>query len=113
MRQPWTEYEVRQFLRLNPSSTADYVARRVGRSRAAIQGMRRKLKRLRALGVIDHQELVQLLQVHENVVLHTGLKAIRRRAAMPLVPMKRFVRRARVTGKPHLVGPYKRNKAGA
>jgi hypothetical protein len=82
------------------------------RSVPAVQHMRRKLKRLRELGTPE-SELVELLQVNVDTVLQVHLAGIRARAAEPLVPVKRFLRRSPWNRMPHLVGPYKRNRQTA
>jgi hypothetical protein len=110
-RSPWDQSERRVFLELTDRHTAEYISHQLLRSKPAIQGMRRKLKRLRELGVTDPWELKALLAVHEAIVLVGSLREIRDRAALDLVPVKRFVRRSRVTGKPHLVSPHKRNRS--
>ncbi len=80
----WTPEEISRFLDYNDGSTCFAVAWSLGRSMPAIQGMRRKLKRLRVLQARPG-ELEQLLAVNERIVLTQDLAEIRRRAGLPLV----------------------------
>jgi hypothetical protein len=67
--------------------------------------MRRKLRRLRELGA-DPEELEKLLAVSEEIILNQDLAAIRRRAGLPLVQVRHYLRRGRITGRPHLVDDH-------
>jgi hypothetical protein len=106
----WSKEEIAKFLLLNGKGIpADGIAcGLVHRTKAAVQGMRRKLKRLRELGA-SSSELAALLQVHEGY--YSSLPEILQRAREPLVPVKPFIRRNRVTGRPLLVSEHKRNGA--
>ena len=98
----WEPSEILQFLARTDAHTASELAAVLQRSRAGIQGMRRKLKRLQDLGA-SPQELPRLLVVNEVLMLHGGLREIRRRAGLPLVQVRNYLRRGRLTGRPHLV----------
>jgi hypothetical protein len=105
----WTPKEISRFLELQVTEgmTGQCIAARVGRSKAAVQGMRRKIKRLRELRA-DPEELEGLLAVSESIILRKDLAAIRRRAGLPLVQVRHYLRRGRVTGRPHLVDGHVR-----
>jgi hypothetical protein len=107
----WTPREIKDFLHYQwLGRTTREISGQVGRTVPAINSMRRKLKRLGELGVVDHPHLVELLAVSEAIVLTRTLRTIERRAREDLVEVRQFVRRARWTRKAHLVGPYKRNR---
>ena len=76
----WSKDEIRSFLAFTTCCNAQSLASRLDRSKAAIEGMRRKLKRLRELGVRNRAELVRLLGVCDMFVQHHSLEQIRRRA---------------------------------
>jgi hypothetical protein len=69
----WSEREVERFLKLSTpdrqgqyEKTAEQVAKSLGRSRFAIQSMRRKLVKARKLAGGSHKRLVTLLLVGEH-----------------------------------------------
>jgi hypothetical protein len=69
----WSEREVERFLKLSTpdrqgqyEKTAEQVAKSLGRSRFAIQSMRRKLVKARRLAGGSHKRLVTLLLVGEH-----------------------------------------------
>ncbi len=103
----WTPKEAGRFLALTYRLRAEQLAAQLSRSLPAIQGMRRKLKRLLVLGA-SNDELDLLLAVNERIVLSRGLQEIRGRAQQPLVPVQHYLRRGRATGRPHLVGEHLR-----
>ena len=105
----WTPQEISRFLTLQVTDgmTAWIIARSLGRSQAAVQSMRRKIKRLRVLHA-SPAELEELLVVSESIILHQDLAAIRKRAGLPLVQVRHYLRRGRVTGRPHLVDDHVR-----
>lgn len=104
----WMPKEISRFLSLQVEGlTAELIAARLGRTRPAVMGLRRKLKRLRGLKA-SPVELEQLLAVNESIVLRQSLTEIRSRAGLPLVQVKHYLRRGRVTGKPHLVAEHVR-----
>jgi hypothetical protein len=105
----WAPKEISRFLDLQVTDgmTAQRIAARVGRSKPAVQSMRRKIKRLRGLGA-DPEELEELLVVSESIILRQGLAVIRKRAGLPLVQVRHYLRRGRVTGRPHLVDEHVR-----
>jgi hypothetical protein len=105
----WTPKEISEFLRLDGIGIpAEGIAcGLVHRTKSAVQSMRRKLKRLRELGA-SPAELQQLLAVNEAVVLASSLREIRKRADQVVVPVKHYLRRGRVTGRPHLVDEHVR-----
>lgn len=107
----WTEKEAREFLRLTFRLRAPAIAVKLRRSQAAIQGMRRKLKRLLALGA-PMPEISRLLTVAEDKLLAGDLEEIRRRAGITVVPVQHYLRRGRDTGKPHLVDDHARRPVG-
>ncbi len=80
----WTPYEILRFLAWSDGRTAGELAAALRRSKAGIQGMRRKLKRLQQLGA-SPAELPRLLAVNEVLVLRGGLREIRKRSVLPLV----------------------------
>ena len=62
MKSAWSPAEIAKFLTLDAKGIpADGIACGVRRTKAAVQAMRRKLKRLRELGVTDPSEQIDLL----------------------------------------------------
>jgi len=108
VKRAWSKQEIAEFLIYNPHNTAAYLVWRLHRTKAAIMGMRRKLKLLRELGV--RQDLVRMLQVNE--VYYGSLSEIRRRAAVDDVPVKPFLRRNRLNPGVHLVNEHQRQPQG-
>jgi hypothetical protein len=80
---------------------------RLGRTLPAVNGMRRKLKRLQELEAAP-AEIARLLAVNEDLVLKKGLREIRKRADQAVVQVKHYLRRGRVTGRPHPVDDHVR-----
>lgn len=103
----WGPREIARFLAWTGMRPAREIAARLGRSLPAINGMRRKLKRLQELGATS-TELARLLAVNEDLILQQGLRQIRIRAGEPLVQIRHYLRRGRVTGRPHLVDEHVR-----
>ncbi len=113
-RAAWSKSEVEWFLAFTDHHTAPELARRSGRTKAAIEGMRRKLKRLRELGVSDHRELVQLMgAVNEGFVQTHRLPEIRMRAEQPGIIVRPFMRHGIRCPKRHLVAAHVRQPQGA
>ena len=110
----WAPREILYFLDLNAKGIpAEGIACGLGnRSKGAVQGMRRKLKRLQELGAAQ-TELPRLLAVSEGLALSRGLLTIRHRAGLPWVQVRHYLRRGRLTGRPHLVGEHCRRPVGA
>lgn len=113
----WTLRMAEQFVRLNAKGCegkyryhADELAEKIGCTKASIQSMRRKAIRLVRLGMIPEGPTFALYLLAPEQYLQTHrLADIGYYAHRELTPVRQFVRRARLTGKPHLVGPYKRN----
>jgi len=103
----WSPKEISCFLAWTEKLPARSIALRLGRSQPAVMGMRRKLKRLRELDAAE-AELAVLLKINEALVLRRSLAEIRRRAQLLAVPVKHYLRRGRLTGKPHLVDDHLR-----
>ncbi len=104
----WTPKEISRFLDLQvEGSTAQRIAARLGRTVPAIMGMRRKIKRLGELQAAP-AELEQLLTINESTIQRGPLSEIRRRAGLPLVQVRHYLRRGRVSGRPHLVDGHVR-----
>jgi len=111
MKAAWSRGEIAMFMRLTDQLIAKDLARLLGRSKAAIEGMRRKLKRLRELGVRSSAELVRLLGVCDVFVQHHSLEQIRRRARTGIT-VKPFLRPGLLYGRPHLVRAHSRKPQG-
>ena len=112
-RRSWAKQEIRDFLQLHGAGrTTREISGQLERTVPAVQGMLRKLKRLNDLH-ISPPDLVAFLAVSNAFVETHTLAQIRRRSAEDLTPVERFVRRSRWYRRPHLVGPYKRNRMGA
>lgn len=106
----WKPEEISLFLRWTYRLPALQLAVKAGRTMPAVQGMRRKLRRLLVLGAAN-SELPGLLAVNEALVLTGTIQQIRRRAAESVVPVKPYLRRGRETGRPHLVDEHARRPA--
>jgi hypothetical protein len=103
----WTAKEISCFLAWTDRLPARSIAARLGRTLPAVNGMRRKLARLQQLKA-EPAEFPELLAVAEDLVLKKGLPEIRKRARLAVVPVSKYLRRGRVTGKPHLVDDHVR-----
>jgi hypothetical protein len=93
---------------------AEELAEKIGCTKASVQSMRRKVLRLEYLGMEafpGYELFALMLLVPEGYLQTHDLSEISAYARREHVKVMRFVRRSRVTGKPHLVGPYKRNIA--
>lgn len=76
VRKPWAEAEVRQFLELKQDGcTAWEIARQLGRTLYAVQGMRLKLVRALELGA-KGAGVVRLLMVSEHKLNHQRTRKV-------------------------------------
>jgi hypothetical protein len=115
----WTLRKAEAFVQLNQRGCegryrhrAHEIAAKLGCTTASIQSMRRKVKRLESLRWISSgYDLALLLLAPEYFVQGHLLHEIDDHARRDLVKVRQFVRRGHVSGRPHLVGPYKRNIA--
>ena len=107
-RRAWEKWEISCFLSRTDTMTAEEIATQIGRSVPAVQAMRRKLKRLRELGVKGFLKLRDLLYVNDGYVHSHTLAEIRARAKEPRVPVREHLRRGKVYGRPHLVEAHER-----
>ena len=111
----WTLRKAEHFVRLNENDgisyrhTAQWIANLIGCTKPVIQSMRRKARRLASLGVTSPLDLARLLLVPEYVILEQPLRRIEAYSHRSAVEVKSFLRRGRVTGRPHLVEEHERN----
>ena len=107
----WSKPDIEKFLELHAKGVpADGIACGLMRSKAAVQAMRRKLCRLRELGIQRRELLAEYLRLGERQL--SDIPAIRRRMAVPGVLVRSFLRRGSVYGRPCLVVSHTRTREG-
>jgi hypothetical protein len=108
----WSKSDIERFLALNDRRKASDLAQLLDRTQPAIEGMRRKLKRLRELGITRRPELKRLLALNEGFVQKHTLAQIRARARQSSIPVRPFLRRGLRYQRPGLVHAHSRLPQG-